>query len=292
MRMCYIYPPLGDCFQLPDGVQRPSLLNQGSAGWMRARQEHWRDMRRWRKERAEATPGAAERERDESGLREALAAGTVEGLRAALEAASSGVREGWCGVEARRKVEEFEAQSRLEARARAAEVGGGAREPNGAGRKERLVRRRTAEGATAGEETPGRAERGWWGVLAEAEREEAAAREGRGRQDGEAGRLECPQGHSLTWCRRGAAEGGRALACDGGCGTPIRRGGWWACARCDHDVCPRCYAEHVEKEEEARRDEEARVEAEAAAAGQSVGLQEEDPLGSAGGLDPEGGRAM
>ena len=77
-----------------------------------------------------------------------------------------------------------------------------------------------------------------------------------------------------------------------GCGTPIRRGGWWACARCDYDVCPRCYAEHVEKEEEARREEEARVEAEAAAAGQSVGLQEEDPLGSAGGLDPEGGRAM
>ena len=102
----------------------------------------------------------------------------------------------------------------------------------------------------------------------------------------------CPQWHPLTWCQRGAAEGGRVLACDGGCGASIRRGGWWACARCDHDVCPRCYAEHVGKEEEARREKEARVEAEAAAAGQSVGLQEEDPLGSAGGLDPEGGRAM
>ena len=61
--------------------------------------------------------------------------------------------------------------------------------------------------------------------------------------------------------------------------------------RCDHDVCPRCYAGYVEGAERERREEEARDEAEAAAAGQSVGLQEEDPLRSAGGLDPEGGRA-
>ena len=46
-------------------------------------------------------------DRDESGLRAALAAGTLEGLRAALEAAPEGVREGWRGAEARRKVEEL-----------------------------------------------------------------------------------------------------------------------------------------------------------------------------------------
>ena len=267
----------------PSGATAAGAL--GTAGWLRARQEHWRDMRRWRKERAEATPGAAARERDESGLRAALAAGTLEGLRAALGAASAGVSEGWRGVEARRRVEELEAQGRLEARARAAAGGDGAREAGGAGREGRRARKRAAEEAAEGAEAPGRTERGWWRAMAEAEREEAAAREGRGQQDGEAGRMECPQGHSLTWCRRGAAEGGRALVCDGGCGAPIRRGGWWACARCDHDVCPRCYAEYVEGAEKERREEEARDEAEAAAAWQSVGLQEEDPMWSAGGLD-------
>ena len=267
----------------PSGATAAGAL--GTAGWLRARQEHWRDMRRWRKERAEATPGAAARERDESGLRAALAAGTLEGLRAALGAASAGVSEGWCGVEARRRVEVLEAQGRLEARARAAADGDGARDAGGAGREGRRARKRAAEEAAEGAEAPGRTERGWWRAMAEAGREEAAAREGRGQQDGEAGRMECPQGHSLAWCRRGAAEGGRALVCDGGCGAPIRRGGWWACARCDHDVCPRCYAEYVEGAEKERREEEARDEAEAAAAWQSVGLQEEDPMWSAGGLD-------
>ena len=107
--------------------------------------------------------------------------------------------------------------------------------------------------------------------------------------------MKCPQGHSLAWCLRGAAEGGTALACDGGCGASIRRGGWWACSRCDHDVCPKCYAAHVDGPEEGRREEAERDEAAAAAAGQSVGLHAEDSVRSAGGrsaggLDPGGGR--
>ena len=69
------------------------------------------------------------------------------------------------------------------------------------------------------------------------------------------------------------------------CGATRGRVGSRRGARCDHDVCPRCYAEYVEGAEKERREEEARDEAEAAAAWQSVGLQEEDPMWSAGGLD-------
>ena len=79
------------------------------------------------------------------------------------------------------------------------------------------------------------------------------------------------------------------MACDGGCGASIRRGGWWACAQCDYDVCPRCYAVRVKEGDAEWKEEEERAEAEAAMAGQSVGLQEEDPLRCAGGLDPGGG---
>ena len=43
--------------------------------------------------------------------------------------------------------------------------------------------------------------------------------------------------------------------------------------------------EYVEGAEKERREGEARDEAEAAVAWQSVGLQEEDPMWSAGGLD-------
>ena len=51
---------------------------------------------------------------------------------------------------------------------------------------------------------------------------------------------------------------------------------------------PRCYAVQVEEIDAEWKEEAERAEAEAATAGQSVGLQEEDPLRSAGGLDPLG----
>ena len=46
----------------------------------------------------------------------------------------------------------------------------------------------------------------------------------------------------------------------------------------------------VEEVDAEWKEEAERAEAEAATAGQSVGLQEEDPLRSAGGLDPGGVR--